>query len=1162
MKIWHVLWVLALVAGCGNRTDGTGVRLECERDAECPAERPVCDEAGACVQCVADADCLCNEACSESECQPLGVVAGLLGLNEGSELPAAENGHGVWEGTPGQADYQFLDFCNSDADCPGVSDVCNPFTRGCVAAADAQLDCPLNGVCPGSLACDPSSNKCLPAAVCRTNANCCNPEATSCQAVGSAGLSLCLAVANECTPPADVELECPFRPRVQGECPNGTDFCDPTGRCVECVCDEDCSDGDLCAVESGSCVGCLSNSDCDESGNEVCDAITSTCAVRCTSNDSCDPDEFCDTDDSVCRPLEDLPCEPDETLEPNNSSSQAIANGVTLTIPPVGETVTVNTLSLCVGDVADWFAVPLTRGTRLRIAPDSTTPLQADLQAIAPDGVTALDSGSLSRTGSDPLDFVANFDGTYLVLLEPRPGRVGTYELEITASQASADELCDDPFEDTNGRNDSSASATVLNDPGAEPDGCDVNGALGGSQTVSCFGNPLTMCVGERDYYRFEVPVGSTVRATVTGTSGDLDANLYGPFIGDEVVQTTRLADDSSSIGTNESLEHTSRTGGTYLLEVLRFSGDAPTYSLNLSVEAGAGCSDDRFDLPAGANPLDPDSFNDVPSTASGIALSPAGNGEATVILDNLNLCTLDADYFLIGLDDGAGGLSPLTPDQELRVTIDQVSPAPNSNVLIFGASGAEAVEERLTEDPPGTDRRTFALRPTVADTLYVGVRPRQQSPTTFQYRMTVSLLNPPMCTPAGNESASTATLLDNAGGWPEALTDPPGLETVNQCIDDVDYFQLNLDTGERAIVSVEYDPEQADLAARGFDSTVVGEVPPEGAAVPVVGQIEDSAITGAGLQWLDLNAEGSLYFAVYNRDNWLADYDLRVDLIPSECVEDGFEPNDTWEEATPLVFDTFGEDPRFQSTRVRNGRVCSVAGGERDWFAVDLGPGDQFTARLFNSPAQGELDFRLREPGPAGAAANGIISEVDGPGESNRFVATLEYTVPNGESPGDYLVEIEPRDPSGNDDFDSVYFLDLAVVRACAEDASEPSNQATPFALGTAPLSETGFALCRDEDWYSVTVPANTPMTACVRFIHEEGDIDVFAYSALTPLDIDGLPQPLVAESRQNTDPEQVVLNPGSSDTEFFLRIALDGNEPELNTVYQLEIGSGISCP
>ncbi|MEM6533603.1 MAG: PPC domain-containing protein [Myxococcota bacterium] len=1162
MKARCILFFVVCALGCGNRTDGTGVRVECERDAECPVERPVCDDSGSCVECAGDSDCLCNEVCSESSCLPLGVVAGLLDLADGTELPPVENGHGVWEGTPGEDDYRFLDFCNSDLDCPGVSDICNPFTRGCVPASEAQLACPLSGECPAGLACDPASNRCLPAAVCRTNGNCCNQEATSCQVVGAGGLSLCLAVANECTPPAEVESECPFRPAVQGECPNGTDFCNASGRCVECVCDLDCGDR-VCAVD-GTCVGCRNDDDCNTANNEACDTVAGSCTARCNSTDDCPADEFCDTDDSVCRPLQNLPCDSDEATEPNNSSSQALANGINLTVPAIGESLDVGSLSLCVGDVADWFAVPLTRGVRLQVEPSSTTPLQADLIAVAPDGVTELDTGLLSRTGTDELDFIANFDGTYLIQVEPRPGRIGAYALSLTASTANPDQLCNDPFEDANGRNDSADTATVLNDPVAPPSDCSVNGPLGGSQTVSCFGNPLTLCIGERDYYRFEVPVGTTVRASLTGTSGDLNANLYGPFLSGEDLRTDRLADASSSIGTNESLEHTSRTGGTYLLEVVRFSGDAPTYSLNLSVEAGSGCDDDPFDRPTAADALDPASFNDVPATASGIALSPDLNGEAMQVVENLNLCTLDVDYFLIGLDDGVGGLAPLTPDQEFLVTIDQVSPGPDSNVLIFGALGDATVEERVTADPPETDRRTFALRPTTESTVYIGIRPRQQVFNTFDYRMTVSLINAPMCTPIGNESAATATLLDEAGGWPNEIIDPAGSETVSQCIDDVDYYQIALDEGERAIVTVEFDPADSDLAARGYDGTVVGEQPPTGAQVPTIGQIDDSAIggSGAGFQWLDLNQSGSVYAAIYNRDGWLANYDLTVDLIASACAEDSFEPNNTWELAAPLTLDTFGEDPRFQSTLLRNGRVCSVTAGERDWYTINLGPEDQLTARLYNSPAQGALTFRLREPGPLGAATNGIIEDVEGPTGINRFVATVEYTVPSDVLPGDYLLEIEPRDPTGNNEFDSLYFLELNVVRACAEDSAEPSSQMTPFALGTAPVAETGFALCRDEDWYSVTVPANTPMTACVRFVHGDGDIDLFAYSALTPTDIDGLPQPLVAQSRQNIDPESVTLDPGGTNTEFFLRIALDGNEPERNTVYQLEVGDGISCP
>ncbi len=1155
--------VLALTLGaCGNRSNGPGQLGECQSNVDCPATAPICASDNTCVECAVDSECECNEVCAEGTCSPLGVVPELLGI-PGDTLPDPTNAHGVWSGTPGTQDYRFVGFCNATSDC-ATGQVCNSLTRGCVSASAFPDFCESSDECPAGLLCDPANNLCLPAALCLSTSNCCGLPDVSCQGFGDSGASLCLPVGDECTPPGPGELTstCPQLPVIRGECLAG-EFCNPDGRCVQCGCNADCEGTGfpLCDTTEGRCVGCLSDEDC--SGGETCDPLVQLCRATCENNSDCPFGEFCDTQDNVCRSAQDLPCVQDNN-EPNQTLSEATDGGFFLPVPVVGASLGVSELGLCPGDDFDYFTVVLERGDVLRVSGSSTTPLEADLRAIAPDRATTIDTGRISINGNEALELIANFTGTYFIGVI-RAQNAGNYTLNLTRSSANPDDLCDDAFEDTNGRNDAFESATLLNDDSAPATGCTVNGPLGGSQTVQCLGNPHTICQGEADYFEIIAPVGATVIANVNGSSGDLDAILYGPFVGDEPATDTRIADSSSSIGTNERLEDSSRTGGRYYLYVFRANGNDPTYSVSVSIEAGATCVDDRFDEAEAADPLDPPSFNDVYTTASGIALQPDVNGEFMGTVDMVNVCRLDIDWYRLGLDDGAGGRLPLAADQELVVSVSGVSPGPPSNVIVLGGTDPVALEAEVNSETPSAAGQSFSVRPTGASEYYVAVRPLDLSTGPFDYVLSVTSSNPPACTPNdADDTAAGATVLTGLGGLQEGL---------QLCIDDVAYYQLPVGTGERVIAKVFYDPFLARVATRGFDDAVLGASAPAG-EIPTTGQRDDSAVDGSGFQWLDFDldgAAGDAYLVVYNRDRWVADYDLDVTVAPLSCTEDEFEiapGNNRWDDAVPVVLDVDPMDGRQQRAFLGPLRVCTSSGGEQDWYSVDLAPGDRLAATFYSSPDDGQLDLNFRLPGPFGATSSGILSTIDGPESGARFVETVRYTVPEDGAVGDYLLQVQPQDPAGDDRFDNVYFLDLQVTRVCPEDPFEPSSQVSPYSLGAAadfdtivPLSEDA-ALCRDEDWYAVEVPASRTVTVCLEFVHEEGDIDLFVYDALTPTGTDGLPTSLVGQSRQNIAPEVVTFTSPASEQTYYVRAALDGNEEEKNTTYRLRVVEGGSCP
>jgi len=75
------------------------------------------------------------------------------------------------------------------------------------------------------------------------------------------------------------------------------------GDCVECATLDDCASPDarFCAEDGGRCVECIDDGHCDE-GNERCSTALGKCALPCTSGASCpvDDDPICDLDAGFC----------------------------------------------------------------------------------------------------------------------------------------------------------------------------------------------------------------------------------------------------------------------------------------------------------------------------------------------------------------------------------------------------------------------------------------------------------------------------------------------------------------------------------------------------------------------------------------------------------------------------------------------------------------------------------------------------------------------------------------------------------------------------------------------------------------------------------------------------------------------------------------------
>ena len=316
--------VAALVAIACGRGHPPAARPECAVREDCTgglAGGLLCQE-GKCAGCVRSRDCRLTEvcdpvqrrcalrACFGDECTAhAACVAGsycVQGLCLDPVKPRV-----VGSQTCG------VQICGSDRDCnPGQR--CNERTFVC----EQDLGCLAGSPCAKGQVCNPGSGACEPGCTAQTAAQVCG------------ALVPCIA-----------------------------------GRCVQCARDADCGPGLSCDAGAGVCrgpSGCGSSRDCEPP--KTCDRATATCALPrgpCTSNESCAPDERCETRTGRCVPGA---CRPDR-FDPDGD--QAHAAPVVPGSYPL--------LTLC-GQDQDWFSVQLLSGDTVQVVADSDPLGSFDLQ--------------------------------------------------------------------------------------------------------------------------------------------------------------------------------------------------------------------------------------------------------------------------------------------------------------------------------------------------------------------------------------------------------------------------------------------------------------------------------------------------------------------------------------------------------------------------------------------------------------------------------------------------------------------------------------------------------------------------------------------------------------------------------------------------------------
>lgn len=388
-----------------------------------------------------------------------------------------------------------------------------------------------------------------------------------------------------------------------------------------------------------------------------------------------------------------------------------------------------------------------------------------------------------------------------------------------------------------------------------------------------------------------------------------------------------------TSTPTGETLLHTAQVTGNYKIIVRTFFDEDNTYSIEATV--APPCVDDAAE--------DNDTFATGAAIVSGVPFDGS-------------VCGDDRDWFLFPVSAGD------------TVSIEALFIDADGNIDLFVNRPDGSSRGGISTD---TDDETFTFLATQTGNYGVELfLPSASSVDGLEntYQLTVTVSGPQCVEDQFEENDIFAEATPISIG--QTITAVSCPEDDFSTVSDSDWYTFPVMDGERITLDLQYDAPGDQLFAQLVD--------PNGGfgARPVADETGNYAVR-------------------IDSDNGTAiDYTLTV---TTECVDDGFEENDTQQTANRRIS---GSSP--------NGTVCP---GDQDFFSIRAKAGETINYELFFDHADGDLNFDVFDP--LGVLIDSASSTTDN--ESTTGVATMD---------GDYAVSIYSADGDIND-----YLLTLTLI-------------------------------------------------------------------------------------------------------------------------------------
>jgi len=251
----------------------------------CGGGTPVCDEDNdRCVECLTDDNCT-DGVCSDNIC-----------------VECVDNADCPEDGDPCNGE----EICDENT-CESAGNPCQPGDI-CIPLAPPDyicMGCVSDDNCTDDLFCN-GDEYCMNDGACRSPGDPCDPASWNSLPATTLPLPVCDEQGNQCVEclvddnctdgaePYCVDNIC-VACRNNADCDNGT-FCDGAEECDNGTCypgEPPCQQGDLvlCDEDNATCVECYDNGDCEgDNGTPLCDGVM---CVECLVNQDCDNGTFC-----------------------------------------------------------------------------------------------------------------------------------------------------------------------------------------------------------------------------------------------------------------------------------------------------------------------------------------------------------------------------------------------------------------------------------------------------------------------------------------------------------------------------------------------------------------------------------------------------------------------------------------------------------------------------------------------------------------------------------------------------------------------------------------------------------------------------------------------------------------------------------------------------
>jgi hypothetical protein len=407
----------------------------------------------------------------------------------------------------------------------------------------------------------------------------------------------------------------------------------------------------------------------------------------------------------------------------------------------------------------------------------------------------------------------------------------------------------------------------------------------------------LTLCPDDNDFYAVRLNRGEALSVQVTGTNEGSMIDLF--LVAQDGISTLRYAPGPprGSAGFN----FVAGADAFYFIKVAHLAGNTP-YELHMTLSPGQACEPDQFEGEGGNNQIE--------------LAAPLTPG----VYPNTSLCQFDLDYYQVTIEPGHA-MEFIAEFNHQAGDIDVRLLADDGTTELDASRGVRSDRERIFYRSPN------------GGTVFVEVRALDRH--ALRYDLSLIDHGPYQCTPDEDEGQESNNFHNTA--TPAQLPEPLR-ENRSLCAGDVDWYQLTVPANKRVYARTAFEPREAQVAVRFYDSGGVNEI---GRFWGAQGQYEAVYST---LETTTVLAK------VFASDDGVGPYDIQfMSTDNHHCRPDSHEPNDTAEIASESPLD---------------GSVQGVAcDGDDDWFRLDVRRGQRLRIELDFHAVDGDLDLALLTP-------------------------------------------------------------------------------------------------------------------------------------------------------------------------------------------------------